>query len=229
VEGGWIRRLWPYLTRHRRDLFLVFGAALVGMGVTSVLPLLNRTVVDDAIVPAVQGRPAADVVPLLLLMLVLGVVRFGLSFVRRFGAGRLGIDVEYDLRNDIYDHLHRLDFARHDEMQSGQLVSRANTDVRVLQSLLGFLPFVSGSVFLFGLSLVFMLRLSPLLTLVALVTVPVLLLMAVRLRTVVYPSSWDAQQKAAEVATIVEEATSGVRVVKAFGQERRHLGLLRAP
>ncbi|HVM54379.1 MAG TPA: ABC transporter ATP-binding protein [Acidimicrobiales bacterium] len=228
MEGGWIRRLWPYLTRHRRDLFLVFGAALVGMGVTSVLPLLNRTVVDDAIVPAVQGRPAADVVPLLLLMLVLGVVRFGLSFVRRFGAGRLGIDVEYDLRNDIYDHLHRLDFARHDEMQSGQLVSRANTDVRVLQSLLGFLPFVSGSVFLFGLSLVFMLRLSPLLTLVALVTVPVLLLMAVRLRTVVYPSSWDAQQKAAEVATIVEEATSGVRVVKAFGQERRHLGLLRA-
>ncbi|NDU79692.1 hypothetical protein GWI34_44965, partial [Actinomadura sp. DSM 109109] len=66
-----------------------------------------------------------------------------------FGAGRLGIDVEYDMRNDIYDHLHRLDFARHDELQSGQLVSRANSDVRIVQTLLGFLPFMSGSVLLF--------------------------------------------------------------------------------
>ena len=73
--------------------------------------------------------------------MALGLVRFGLSFARRFGAGRLGIDVEYDMRNDIYDHLHRLDFARHDELQSGQLVSRANSDVRVVQMLLGFLPF----------------------------------------------------------------------------------------
>ncbi|MEA3020482.1 MAG: ATP-binding cassette, subfamily bacterial, partial [Actinomycetota bacterium] len=84
------------------------------------------------------------------------------------------------------------------------------------------------SVFLFALSLVFMLRLSPLLTTVALVAVPALLLLAVRLRTVVYPSSWDAQQRAAEVANIVDETTSGVRVVKAFGQERTALDKLTA-
>ena len=226
MQGGWVRRLWPYLRRHRRDLVLVFGAALVGMAVTSVLPLLMRSIVDDAIVPALRGHKPRSVEPILLGMLGLGVVRFGLSFVRRFGAGRLGIDVEYDLRNDIYDHLNRLDFARHDEMQSGQLVSRSNSDVRVIQTLLGYLPFMSGSVFLFLLSLVFMLRLSPMLTIVSLVAVPALLLLAMRLRTVVYPSSWDAQQRAAEVATIVEEATSGVRVVKAFGQERTALDKL---
>ena len=228
MDGGWIRRLWPYLHRHRRDLVLVFGAALVGMAITSVLPLLMRSIVDDAIVPALRGRSPTSVTPILVTMLALGVVRFALSFVRRFGAGRLGIDVEYDLRNDIYDHLNRLDFARHDEMQAGQLVSRANTDVRVLQTLLGFLPFMSGSVFLFVLSLGFMVQLSIPLTLVALVSVPALLLLAMRLRTTVYPSSWDAQQRAAEVATIVEEATSGVRVVKAFGQERTELGKLNA-
>ena len=160
-------------------------------------------------------------------MAALGAVRFGLSFARRFGAGRLGIDVEYDMRNDIYDHLHRLDFARHDEMQSGQLVSRANSDVRVVQMLLGFLPFMSGNLLLFILSLTFMVALSPPLTAVALVTVPVLMAMAVRMRTVVYPSSWDAQQRAAELAGVVEEATSGVRVVKGFGQERRELAKLR--
>jgi ATP-binding cassette subfamily B protein len=226
MQGGWIRRLWPYLRRHRRDVVLVFGAALIGMAATSVLPLLMRSVVDDAILPSLDGRPGQSLAPLLLAMVGLGVLRFVLSYVRRYGAGRLGIDVEYDLRNDIYDHLHRLDFARHDEMQSGQLVSRANSDVRILQTLLGYLPFMSGSVFLFVLSLVFMLQLNLELTLVALVAVPVLLVMALRLRTTVYPSTWDAQQRAAEVATVVEEATSGVRVVKAFGQERRELGRL---
>ena len=218
--------MWPYLRRHMRDVVLVFGAALVGMAITAVLPLLTRAIVDDAIVPDASGGPARDLEPLLVAMLVLGLARFGLSFARRFGAGRLGIDVEYDMRNDIYDHLHRLDFARHDELQSGQLVSRANSDVRVVQMLLGFLPFMSGNVVLFFLSLVFMFRLSPPLTAVALVTVPTLLVMALQLRKVVYPSSWDAQQRAAELATVVEEATSGVRVVKGFGQEGRELDKL---
>ena len=224
AEGrGWLRRMWPYLRRHGRDLVLVFGAALLGTGITAVLPLLTRSVVDDALKPVVAGQAAESLAPLLTAMLALGAVRFGLSFVRRFGAGRLGIDVEYDMRNDIYDHLHRLDFARHDEMQSGQLVSRANSDVRVVQLLLGFLPFMSANIVLFFLSLGLMVHLSPQLTAVALVSVPSLLVMALRLRTVVYPSSWDAQQRAAELATVVDEATTGVRVVKGFGQERREL------
>ncbi|HVM09663.1 MAG TPA: ABC transporter ATP-binding protein [Acidimicrobiales bacterium] len=223
AEPGWVRRMWPYLARHKRDVALVFGAALTGMAATSVIPLLMRAVVDDAIVPALEGRDGSPLLPLLTALVALGIVRFGLSFVRRFGAGRLGVDIEFDMRNDIYDHLHHLDFARHDEFQSGQLVSRANSDVRILQTLLGYLPFMSGNFVLFFLSLVFMLRLSLPLTLVALVAVPTLMLMALHLREVVYPSSWDAQQRAAEVATVVEEATSGVRVVKGFGQERREL------
>ncbi len=222
-RGGWVRRTWPYLRRHTKDLVVVFGAALAGTAVTAVLPLLIRAVVDDAIVPHTVGKPAADLAPLLVAMLALGFVRFGLSFARRFGAGRLGIDVEYDMRNDIYDHLHRLDFARHDEMQSGQLVSRANSDVRVVQTLLGFMPFMSANIVLFFLSLTLMIRLSPVLTLVALVTVPTLMIMSLQLRKVVYPSSWDAQQRAAELATVVDEATTGVRVVKGFGQEGREL------
>jgi ATP-binding cassette subfamily B protein len=219
--------MWPYLRSHRRDVVLVFGAALAGTAITAVLPLLVRAIIDDAVVPDASGDTARDLAPLLIAMVGLGLVRFGLSFARRFGAGRLGIDVEYDMRNDIYDHLHRLDFARHDELQSGQLVSRANSDVRVVQMLLGFLPFMSGNLLLFLLSLAFMVSLSPPLTAVALVTVPVLMAMAVRMRTVVYPSSWDAQQRAAELAAVVEEATSGVRVVKGFGQERRELDKLR--
>lgn len=218
---GWIRRTLPYLLRHRRDLVFVFGAALGGMAVTASIPLVLRSVVDDAILA--DRRPMT---PFLVLLLVLGAVRFGLSFLRRYGAGRISIDIEFDMRNEIYEHLHRLDFARHDEFQAGQLVSRANTDVRMLQTLFGYLPFMSANVLLFFLSVGIMAQLSLPLTLVALVCVPLLFAMALRMRKIVYPSSWDAQQRAAEVATVVDEAVSGVRVVKGFGQERRELARL---
>src|SRR4029453_11569081 len=98
---------------------LVFGAALLGTGITAVLPLLTRSIVDDALKPVVAHQAAQSLTPLLTAMLVLGVIRFGLSFVRRFGAGRLGIDVEYDMRNDIYDHLHRLHLAPPHRAQAG--------------------------------------------------------------------------------------------------------------
>src|SRR5687768_6367925 len=112
-EGpGWIRRMVPYVRRHLRDAVLVFGAAIAGMGLTAVLPLLQKEIIDRGIF----GRQSLT--PYLLGLIALGLLRLGLSFVRRFGAGRLGIDIEFDMRNDIYDHLHRLDFARHDEFQS---------------------------------------------------------------------------------------------------------------
>ena len=54
---------------------------------------------------------------------------FVAAYIRRFVGGRVSLDVQYDLRNAIYERLQRLDFARHDEMQTGQLVSRASSDV----------------------------------------------------------------------------------------------------
>src|SRR5207302_988768 len=84
------------------------------------------------------------------------------------------LDVQYDIRTTIYRHLQRLDFARHDEMQTGQLVSRASSDVGLLQGLLAFLPIMSGNVLLVIGSLGVMLWYSPLLTVVSLVAVPLL-------------------------------------------------------
>jgi ATP-binding cassette subfamily B protein len=92
-----------------------------------------------------------------------------------------------------------------------------------MQGLLAFLPIMLGNLVLFLLSLVVMLWLSPPLTLVALIAVPLLLVVALRLRTTVFPASWDSQQRAAEVAGVVDEAVTGVRVVKGFGQEEREL------
>jgi ATP-binding cassette subfamily B protein len=221
MSRGWIRRLWPYLMAHRADVITSFGAAGVGLAVSAFTPVIQKVIIDDVILA--HRRPLA---PWLALLVAAGVFRFGVAHVRRFVGGRVALSVQFDLRNAIYERLQRLDFARHDDFQTGQLVSRAGSDVGLIQTLLAFLPLASGGLVMVVLSLVIMAVLSPLLTLVSLVVVPVILWIAVRLRDTVFPASWDAQQRAAEVAGVVDEAVSGVRVVKGFGQEQRELGRL---
>ena len=208
----------PYIRAHQRDVVLAFGAALAGLSVTALTPVIQKVVVDDVILARRR--------PLLLwlgLLVAAGLFRFGAAHVRRYVGGRVALGVQYDLRNDIYARLQRLDFARHDEFQTGQLVSRASSDVTLVQGLLAFLPLFSGNVVLLIASLVIMLTLSPLLTVVALAVVPVVTVIALRLRTTVFPAAWHSQMKAAEVAGVVEEAVAGVRVVKGFGQEDQEL------
>ncbi len=220
---GWIRRLFDYLEPHRRNVSVAFGAAVLGTMITAATPLVQRVILDDVIVAG--DRPLA---PWLTVLVVFGVLRFGLAYVRRYAGGRIALDVQHDLRTAIFGHLQRLDFARHDEMQTGQLVSRASGDIALVQGLLQYLPIGMANVVMFAVSLVLMLVLSPMLTIVAVVVAPLLLVAALRLRDAVFPASWDAQQQAGEVATIIEESVTGVRVVKGFGQERQQLDRLAA-
>jgi ATP-binding cassette subfamily B protein len=216
--GGWVRRLAPFLFAHKRDVGLAFGMAVAGQAVGVVTPLISRAVIDD--LTDTQDHPIA---PWLVLLVLCGVFSFVAAYIRRFYGGRVSLDVQFDLRNAVYERLQRLDFGTHDKLQTGQLVSRASSDVGMMQSLLALLPIMLGNVVLFVMSIAVMLWLSPALTLVALVAVPCLLVVALRLRKTVFPASWDAQQRAGEVAGVVDEAVTGVRVVKGFGQEDREL------
>ena len=220
--GGWARRLLPFIGAHRRDASIAFGVSVVGVGfVQGATPWVTRHIVDNVIVT--HRDPLA---PWLAVLVVFGVANFASGFVRRYFGGRVSLAVQYDLRNAIYERLQRLDFASHDEMQTGQLVSRASSDVGLLQGMLGFLPVVVGNLVQLVVSFAFMVWFSPLLTLVALAAVPALAVVALRLRTTIFPSSWDNQQWTAEVAGVVDEAVTGVRVVKAFAQEERELDRL---
>jgi ATP-binding cassette subfamily B protein len=210
--------LLPWLRPHRRNVLLAFGAALGGGAVSAAVPAVERQIIDQVILHHRQ-----PLWPWLTLLLVFAGATFVFAYVRRFTGGRVSLDVQFDLRNAIFDQLQRLDSARHDEMQTGQLVSRANSDVGLLQGLLAFLPVMSGNVLLLVASLVIMFIYSPLLGLISLAVVPGLLVTAYRMRARTFPANWAAQQKEGEVAVVVEEAVTGVRVVKGFGQERRQL------
>jgi ATP-binding cassette subfamily B protein len=200
---------------------IALAAAGGGQVIAALTPLVERFIIDDVVLAG-----TSPIIPALILLLVFAASRFGLAFVRRYWAGRVSLDVQNDLRTQVYDHLQRLDVARHDEMSTGQLVSRAISDIGLVQGLLAFLPMVLSNILFLAVALVAMIWLSPLLTVVALVTTPLMVLVSMRLRRSVFPASWDAQQQAGAVAGVVDETVSGVRVVKGFGQEEREVARL---
>ncbi len=218
TEPGWVRRLGGYVLHHRRDVVISLGAAVLGSACQVVVPLMERQIVDGSIVS--QTSP---LLPWLVALLALAAATFGFAYLRRYYGGRVALTVQYDLRNDMHAHLQQMDFANLDKMPTGQLVARANSDSALVQALLSFLPIMSGNVLMMVLSLCVMFYLSASLALVTLMIVPALLVVSYRMRQRIFPATWDAQQREGDVAQIVDEDVNGVRVVKAFGQERREL------
>ncbi|WP_448613356.1 ABC transporter ATP-binding protein [Modestobacter sp. URMC 112] len=221
-EGGWLRRLVGYCLRHRFDLFGAFAAALLGSVIAATVPLLTREVVDRVVAADAAGT-AATVTPFVVALVGAGVLRFAAGFVRRYLAGRLSLDVQMDMRNDVAAALARLDGPGQDRLQTGQAVSRSISDVTLVQGLLAFVPQLTGNALLFVVSVAVMAWLSPLLTVVALAVGPALWWLGLRSRRDLFPANWAAQQQAGVVVGDVEAAVTGVRVVKGFGQEDREL------
>ncbi|MGW9206441.1 ABC transporter ATP-binding protein [Embleya sp. NPDC055664] len=220
-EHGWLRRLMAASWRYRSSVLIAFGASLVGMAVTALVPLVQRRVVDDAV-----AGELGNLVPLSILLVGAALVTFGCAYARRYVGGKLSLDVQYDLRTRIFGALSRLDGARQDELQTGQIVSRGISDVTMVQGFMAMVPMMTGNVLLFVISLGVMFWLSPLLTVVSLAVGPGLFAVAYLSRRRLFPATWQAQQDAAALAGVVESAVTGVRVVKGFGQEEQELARL---
>ncbi len=219
---GWARRLTAYCWRYRRNVLLALGSSLAGMGLMALVPLLIKVVIDDVVVADAGGLELW-----ITLLVATAAAVYGFTFVRRFYGGRLALDVQHDLRTEMYDAIVRLDGHRQDELSTGQVVGRGTSDLQLVQSLLFMLPMMIGNILLFVVALVVMLVLSPLLTLVSLAVAPLLWVIANRSRKRLFPATWYAQQQAGTVASVVEGAVTGVRVVKGFGQEKQETGKLR--
>ncbi|MET8246274.1 ABC transporter ATP-binding protein [Streptomyces sp. NPDC005202] len=219
---GWARRLASYAWRYPRDVVLALGSSLAGMAVMALVPLITKVIIDDVI-----GGHSRAMAPWAGALIGAALLVYVLTFIRRYYGGRLALDVQHDLRTEMYETITRLDGRRQDELSTGQVVGRATSDLQLIQGLLFMLPMTIGNVLLFLISLVIMAWLSLPLTLVALAVAPALGWIARRSRTKLHPATWYAQAQAAAVAGVVDGAVSGVRVVKGFGQEEQETGKLR--
>jgi ATP-binding cassette subfamily B protein len=210
-----LSRLWPYARPYRGLIALTFAGALLATLAQLTVPLVTRAIVDG---PLATGDRSA-LWPLLGLALVLGIAEAALFFLRRWTMGKSCLQLERDLRDALYRRLQRLPVAFHDRWASGQLLSRATTDMSTVRRFVGF-----GAVFLvvnlITCVVVFVLLIVlywPLGVLVALTTVPLTLV----------GLSWErrykrearaVQDQQGELTTDVEEAVQGIRVVKSLGR-----------
>lgn len=196
-------------------------SSVFGTGLEAVGPLIARLGVNDA----VDGH-TSRIHLLVTVMAGLAVIQFGAEYTRRFVAGKLALAVQHQLRTRVFDSLQQFDGAKQDSLRTGQVVSRANSDLQQVQIMLGMLPIPMGVAAQFTVAVIAMLWLSPLLTLVALTVLPALMWLTARSRKRLVPATRKAQADAARIAEHVEENITGVRVVKGFGQEERETNQL---
>jgi len=218
---GWLRRIRPIVLTHRWLLGSSIALALVALLVQVAIPAVTARAIDDALVARTN-----PLLPYVAVLIVLGVTRGGLAFTYRYGLYKMAYHIETDLRSVVYRHLTRLSFSFYDRIQSGQVISRANSDIRSVQMFLAFAPLIMISVLSFFLALAVMLSISIPLTLLAVACLPGVYVLGTVLRNRVFPLSWITQSRLADVATIVDENVNGVRVIKSFAAERRQINEL---
>ena len=213
------RRLMGFLRPYRRQLWGSLVFAWLAMGMTVLIPWLIGRAVN-----AIEDGDKPDLLPLALAIVGAGILRLGLTVVRRVVAGKVSLAVEFDLRQHFYAHLQRLELGFFDSQQTGQLMSRATVDLQSIRFFLGYgLIFITQNLLTITLVTVVMVAINPVLALIALVPAPLIVFTASRYNRVSRPALQEVQQRIAELTAEAEENISGIRIVKAFAREEHQL------
>ena len=217
----WWRRILPVISSHRVTFTVAISLSFISLVFQTLVPKLLNGAIDRSLVQHVASLHTAVIE-----ILVVGVIAGITGIVSRQYVFKTAYNVEADLRSLIYEHLAWLSFSFYDRVQSGQLISRANSDIRSVQMYSTFAPLIVVQSFIGVIAFGFMLSINVVLALVAMVVMPILYFVGIKMRRVMFPISWITQARLAEVATIVDENVNGVRVVKSFAQEEAEVNRL---
>lgn len=211
-----LRQLQGFFRERRHYLLLSILCLAIATALGLVYPTLLRLLIDDVIVPR-----EFDAVPILALS-ALGVVvlKAGMQFLHGFFGGRLGNFLAYRLRNACYEKLQFLSFRYYDTAKTGDLMSRLTGDLEAIRNFIGFgfaqllnvlLMVIFGSIM--------MLSINWQLTLITLVSMPLLTFVALRFESKIHPTFQDMRLALSSLTTAVQENITGVRTVKSFARE----------
>jgi ATP-binding cassette subfamily B protein len=215
---GWIKRATPIVMAHKVQWYAAMIFSFLGLIIQVWIPKILQNGITNALINKTQ--PLHNYVELIaVLALATGI--FG--YISRTNLFKVAYAIEFDLRNIIYEHFTRMSFPFYDRVQSGQLISRANSDIRSVQMYLTFAPMILVQCSIAVVAFAFMLSISVPLAFVAMAAMPFIYLVGVRMRRSLFPVSWIIQARLAEVATVVDENVNGVRVVRSFAAEQQQL------
>lgn len=213
--AGSLRRLFPHLRPYRVRLVAAFIVSMGVLGAQVAQPQIVRRVIDEVL----HGQMEERLLPYAVAALGIGALGALLALIRRNLQGTISLGIEYALRNRVYAHLQGLSVSFHDGWQSGQLVSRAVSDISRIRRFLGFgllWLFVLGATFVGVVGMLF--GLDPLLACVTLASAAPVTYISYRFAKLYHAISKQAQDELGDLTTIVEESATGVRIIKAFGR-----------
>ncbi len=220
TPGAALWRVRGFLRPWYGQIAIMLVGALLGSGAEIAIPLLTKAAIDGPIATASQaGHDYGLLVPIGLAAIGLGIAEVALNFLRRWAQSTAIAGLEQSMRDEMYQHLQRLEPGFHDAWQSGQLLSRATTDLSAIRRFAGFgIVFMLTSSASFIVIVVLLIRMNlvlGLLTGALFAPVTALCLWFERRYTVLSRRVQDQQD---DLATCVEEAAAGIRVLKALGR-----------
>ena len=215
-----LQRLIPYVLRYRLRLTLglacVFGTASVSL----LSPWVLKYAIDDlsAMVTRVKLAQYAG------LLLGIAVTAGCFRFLSRRVIVAVSREIEYDLRNDFYAHLQRLSVSYFQSVRTGDIMSRATNDLSAVRLMVGpAIMYSASTLIVFVVAIAMMLSIDMRLTLIALIPLPLVTLSVKFFGAAIHRRFEHIQAQLSEISAVVQESLSGVRVIRAYGQERAEL------
>ena len=222
---NWFRRVLPILLANKWSFSMGITLMITTMMLGVSVPALIGKLVDS-IEPSLTTGDTSNFLFLVTVILIISFVRFVGGAIGSYQLGRVSNQLEADLRSVIYNHLFTLSFSFFDKTQTGQLISRANSDIKTIQMFLMIAPMLLASLLSFAFAAVYMLSVHLTLALASMIAIPLVFFLSVKLRRLTFPLSWLTQARQADVAVIVDENINGQRIVKSFAQELMQVNLL---
>ena len=213
VKSLW--RLRAYLRPHAWSLLIMLVTSMTGVGVSIAIPLVIKALIDGPI----DSHDSSGILPLGLAVLGLGVLEAVLIWWRRWVQNKAVLAVETAMRRDLYRRLQELPMSFHGEWQSGQLLSRATTDLSAIRRFFGFgMLFLLVNITQVVVTTVVLLHMYwPLGLVVAATSAPIVWL-SMRFEKGYVVISRRVQDQQGDLATLAEEGAVGIRVIKSFGR-----------
>jgi ATP-binding cassette subfamily B multidrug efflux pump len=214
--GATLLRMWGYLRLQRTGLLTVAILTVVGSGLALLGPFLIGRAIDDYIIP----RDRDGLLGLCLLLLGCYVVSGAASWIQSYLIAGVSQRTVWQMRQDLFRHLHKLPISYFDKTSHGELMSRTTNDVdNVATTLSQNLTQIMTSIIMIVGSLIMMLTLNIWLTLIALITVPIVLFTTKQITKRTQRLFKEQQQRLGEMNGLIEETISGQKVVKTFQRE----------
>ena len=215
-----LRPLVPYLKRHRLGLLLGGLCVLFNNGTWVLFPQVIRRAVNDLN----TGVTRQKLLTYSLMIVVLALIKGIFQFLTRYVVIGISRDIEFDLRNDLFAHLETLSYSYYQRNRTGDIMARATNDLNAVRMLLGPAIMYSANTLVFTAgALAFMLALSPKLTLIAFLPLPVASIVIQYFGRRIHERFERIQAMFSDISARAQENFSGVRVIRAYVQEQAEI------